>query len=95
MANSGTQPSNVDIQTLYFWPIRVGLYSSCNEAAVRDFFAHKPANFDRKAMRKQAMRWHPNRAMRLFGHARDKDTVHKTVTIVAQVINGIMATYTA
>lgn len=93
LANSGRQPTNREIETLLFWPTRAGSYSSCKEATVKEFFAHRPQSFDRKAFRKQTMRWHPDRATVLFAHAQDAMAIQKVVTMVTQVITGIMETY--
>jgi flagellar biosynthesis GTPase FlhF len=93
LVNSNGQPTNREIETLCFWPTRAGLYSSCNEAAVKEFFAHRPQNLDRKALRRQAVRWYPDRTTRLFVHAQDQATVQRMVTMVTQVITGVMELY--
>lgn len=92
LVSSGKQPTDLEINTSCFWPTRAGVYSSCNEAAVKEFFAHRPNNFDRKALRKQASQWHPDRATRRFAHAYDQAAVQRLVTMVTQVITGVMET---
>jgi phage-related minor tail protein len=42
--------TDLQVETVDFWPTRVGSYSSCNEAAVREFFANGPWALDRKQM---------------------------------------------
>jgi len=94
LVNSSRQPSNREIETLYFWPTRAGLYASCNEAAVKEFFAHRPSNLDRKALRRQVGYWHPDCTTRLFAHAQDQKAVQRMLTMVTQVITGVMESYT-
>ena len=92
LSNSNTQPTDLEIHKLDFWRTREGSLSSCNEVTVRQFFAYRPPALDRKALRRQSMLWHPDRAMRIFAHANNTEAILKTVTMVSQVINGAMET---
>lgn len=88
---SGTHFNDREIEEMRFWPTKLGLYHLCNESDVREFFAHKPAEYDRKMMLQQARRWHKDRAMVFFDHAWDRKATHKAVTMVTQVIDSIIA----
>jgi hypothetical protein len=86
-------PTDLEIYTMDFWPTRVGSYSSCNVASVREFFAYRFASFDRKAMRNHARVWHPDRAMLLFVNAIDKETLLEKVNMVSAIVNGFVGAY--
>lgn len=86
-------PTDLEICIVDFWPTRVGSYASCNEVAVRKFFDHRSSDLERRAMRKHAVVWHPDRAMRLFVNAKDKEAILRTVTMVTQVVNSVMDGY--
>lgn len=85
------QLDDADIRTMGIWPTRSGLYSSCCEDSVKEFFAHRPHKVDRKGLRRQFMRWHPDRAERLFSHVREKESNMHMMTMVSQVVAGVMA----
>jgi hypothetical protein len=94
-ADPKTRPTTItdhEINTVDFWPTRVNSYSSCNEAAVRLFFAKRSLAFNRKEMFEQAKLWHPDRAVTVFGGAKDEESVFRTVTMIQQVINDMIAT---
>jgi hypothetical protein len=86
-------PTDLEIYTMDFWPTRVGSYSSCNVASVREFFAYRFASFDRKAMRNHARVWHPDRAMLLFVNAIDKETLLEKVNMMSAIVNGFVGAY--
>lgn len=95
LADPQTRPTDItDLQvvTVDFWPTRVGSYSSCTEADVKEFFAYRRWTLDRKAMSKHAVIWHPDRVMNLFRRSRNKEAIRETVTMISQVVNGIVDT---
>lgn len=87
---ASVQLDDADIHTMGIWPTRSGSYSSCCEAVVKEFFAHRPEKIDRKALRRQFMRWHPDRAERLFSHVRGREGVLRIMVMVSQVVNEVM-----
>jgi hypothetical protein len=80
-------PTDLEICIVDFWPTRVGSYAFCNKVAVREFFDHRSSDLERRAMRKHAVVWHPDRTMRLFVNAKDKEAM------VTQVTNNVIDTY--
>ena len=44
----------------------------------------------RKWFRQQALRWHPDKATRVFGGLEDEKVVMGKVLMISQVINGLM-----
>lgn len=92
IAYANVQLDDADIRAMGIWPTKSGLYSSCCEVDVEEFFAHRPERIDRKALRRQFMRWHPDRAERLFSHVREKNGVLEMMTMVSQVVTAFMGT---
>lgn len=92
---------NVDIQlsgdqlsSMLFWPTRDGSRHLLNEAEVKKFFLHLPGNDgDMRArgrlLRRQCMRWHPDKAKRYFAQLQDQEDVMRLVTMIAQVLNSM------
>ena len=92
--SSSGMPSDVDLRKSTIWPTKTGLYSSCSEGDVKLFFISQPGSVSRNVIRRQALRWHPDRAVRLFGHVKDEDQLEelmKAVTMISRVVIGIMA----
>jgi hypothetical protein len=93
MSTTG-RPSGFDVRMSSIWPTKTGLYSSCSESDVKLFFTSQPGSVNRNVIRRQALRWHPDRAARLFGHVKDESQLKelmKAVTMISQVVIGIMA----
>jgi len=91
---STDQASHLDVRKTTIWPTKTGSYSSCSEADVKLFFLSQPGSVSRNVIRRQALRWHPDRAARLFGHVKDESQMKelmKAVTMISQVVIGIMA----
>jgi hypothetical protein len=83
-----------DLHKSSIWPTKTGSYSSCSEGDVKLFFTSQPGTVSRNVIRRQALRWHPDRAARLFGHVKDEgqlEELMKAVTMISQVVIGIMA----
>jgi hypothetical protein len=92
--SSTGKPSDLDLRQSTIWPTKTGSYSSCSEGDVKLFFTSQPGSVSRNVIRRQALRWHPDRAARLFGHVKDEDQLKelmKAVTMISQVVVGIMA----
>jgi hypothetical protein len=88
------KPSELDVLQSSIWPTKTGSYSSCSESDVKLFFISQPGSVSRNVIRRQALRWHPDRAVRLFGHVKDESQLRelmKAVTMISQVVIGIMA----
>jgi hypothetical protein len=88
------RPSELDVLQSSIWPTKTGSYSSCSESDVKLFFISQPGSVSRNVIRRQALRWHPDRAVRLFGHVKDESQLEelmKAVTMISQVVIGIMA----
>ena len=84
---------NTDIRASQIWPTKSGSFASCCEEDVRAFFRCQPGDVDRRILRRQALRWYPDRAARLFACVADELVVQellKTVTMISQVVIGIM-----
>jgi hypothetical protein len=83
----------LDIRSYQIWPTKCGSFVSCSEEDVRAFFRCQPGDGGRRMLRRQALRWHPDRAARLFAGVADEVVVGemlKTVTLISQVVIGIM-----
>jgi hypothetical protein len=83
----------VDIRSLQIWPTKRGTFASCCEEDVRAFFRCQPGDSSRRMLRRQALRWHPDRAARLFAGVADEVVVGevlRTVTMISQVMLSIM-----
>lgn len=83
-----------DIRSSQIWPTKSGSFASCCEDDVRAFFRCQPGDVSRRILRRQALRWHPDRAARLFAGVADELVVRellRTVTMISQVVIGIMA----
>jgi hypothetical protein len=92
--SSDNKPSEFDVRMSSIWPTKTGSYSSCSESDVKLFFISQPGSVSRNVIRRQALRWHPDRAARLFGHVKDESQLRelmKAVTMISQVVIGIMA----
>jgi hypothetical protein len=92
--SSDNKPPKVDVRMSSIWPTKTGSYSSCSENDVKLFFISQPGSVSRNVIRRQALRWHPDRAARLFGHVKDESQLKelmKAVTMISQVVIGIMA----
>jgi flagellar biosynthesis GTPase FlhF len=92
--SSTGKPSELDVRMSSIWPTKTGSYSSCSESNVKLFFISQPGSVSRNVIRRQALRWHPDRAARLFGHVKDESQLRelmKAVTMISQVVIGIMA----
>ena len=86
--------SETDVRMSSIWPTKTGLYSSCSESDVKMFFISHPGSVSRNVIRRQALRWHPDRVVRLFGNVKDENQLKelmKAVTMISQVVIGIMA----
>lgn len=84
---------NTDIRTSQIWPTKSGSFASCSEEDVRAFFRCQPGDANRRILRRQALRWHPDRAARLFTCVADEmlvGEVLRTFTMISQVVIGIM-----
>jgi hypothetical protein len=84
---------DTDIRTSQIWPTKSGSFASCSEADVKAFFRCQPGDANRRILRRQALRWHPDRATRLFACVADEvvvGEVSRTVTMISQVVIGIM-----
>ena len=82
-----------DIRTKQIWPTRSGSLASCCEEDVRTFFRYQPGDVNRRMLRRQALRWHPDRAVRLFARVADELVLRelvKTVTMISQIVIGIL-----
>jgi hypothetical protein len=91
--NTNNRSINADIRTIQIWPTKSGSFVSCCEEDVRAFFICHPGDFNRRVLRRQALRWHPDRAARLFACVADElvvGEVLRTVTMISQVVIGIM-----
>jgi hypothetical protein len=91
--NSTSAPIDTDIRTSQIWPTKSGSFASCSEEDVRTFFRCQPGDVNRRILRRQALRWHPDRAARLFASTADGlvvGEVLRTVTMISQVVIGIM-----
>lgn len=85
---------DTDIRSSQIWPTKSGSFASCCEDDVRAFFRCQPGDVSRRILRRQALRWHPDRAARLFASVADEVVVGellRTVTMISQVVIGIMA----
>ena len=85
---------DTDIRTSQIWPTKSGSFASCCEEDVRAFFRCQPGDVSRRILRRQALRWHPDRAARLFAGVADEVVVRellRTVTMISQVVIGVMA----
>jgi hypothetical protein len=92
--SSTDKPSELDLRKSLIWPTKTGSYSSCSESDVKVFFLSQPGSVSRNVVRRQALRWHPDRAARLFGYVKDESQLKelmKAVTMISQVVIGIMA----
>jgi len=88
-----TAAIDTDIRTSQIWPTKSGLFASCCEEDVRAFFRCQPGDVSRRILRRRAFRWHPDHAARLFAYVADEVVVGellKTVTMISQVVIGIM-----
>ena len=84
---------DTDIRTSQIWPTKSGSFLSCSEEDVGAFFRCQPEDGGRRVLRRQALRWHPDRAARLFAGVADELVMRellKTVTMISQVVIGIM-----
>lgn len=90
ISKHSTQLEDTDVRTHLIWPTKTGLYDFCSEADVKVFYRRWLDGHDQKALRRQAMRWHPDRASRLFAHLRDGGELLKKATMIMQVVNGLM-----
>jgi hypothetical protein len=91
--NNRTTPVDTDIRTSQIWPTKSGSFASCCEEDVRAFFRCQPGDVNRRILRRQALRWHPDRAARLFTSMADElvvGEVFRMVTMISQVVIGIM-----
>ena len=83
-----------DIRSSQIWPTKTGSFASCCEGDVTAFFRCQPGDVSRRILRRQALRWHPDRAARLFAGVADEMVVRellRTVTMISQVVIGVMA----
>jgi hypothetical protein len=83
----------LDVRALQIWPTKRGTFASCCEEDVRAFFRCQPGDSSRRLLRRQALRWHPDRAARLFAGVADEVVVGemlRTVTMISQVMLNIM-----
>ena len=92
--NAEVQLSEKELSVLLFWPTRDGTKSKLDEREVKNFFQQQPGNevaggSRGRLLRRQAMRWHPDKALRYFAQMQDGEEIMKTVTMIAQVINGL------
>lgn len=84
---------DADVSICAIWPTKSGLLQSCCEEDVRAFFRCRPKSMNRRMVRRQALRWHPDHAARLFAAVADQNMVGemlRTVTMISQVVIGIM-----
>lgn len=92
--SSDSTKVDVDVRTCEIWPTKSGSYSSCCEEDVKSFFRCQPGSVNRKMLRRQALRWHPDRAVRLFSYVHDEVELGELMaaaTMISQVVIGIMA----
>ena len=92
-ANSTSAAIDTDIRASQIWPTKSGSCASCCGGDVRAFFRCQPGDVSRRILRRQALRWHPDRAARLFACVADEVVVGElmsTVTMISQVVIGIM-----
>ena len=92
--SSTGKPSELDVRMSSIWPTKTGSYASCSESDVKLFFISQPGSVSRNVIRRQVLRWHPDRAARLFGHVKDESQLRelmKAVTMISRVVIGIMA----
>lgn len=92
--SSNNTKVDADLRTCEIWPTKSGSYSSCCEEDVKSFFRCQPGSVNRKMLCRQALRWHPDRAVRLFSHVHDEVELGElmaAVTMISQVLIGIMA----
>lgn len=92
ITNTST-PVGTDIRKSQIWPTKSGSFASCSEEDVRAFFRCQPGDVNRRNLRRQALRWHPDRAARLFACVADElvvGEVLRTVTMISQVVIGVM-----
>jgi hypothetical protein len=92
LAQNNTLVSS-DVRSSLIWPTRRGSLASCCEEDVRAFFRCQPGDVNRRLLRRQALRWHPDRAVRLFASVADDlvlGELVKTVTMISQIVIGIM-----
>lgn len=91
--DSNSAPVNGDIRASQIWPTKSGSFASCSEEDVRAFFRCQPGDVNHRILRRQALRWHPDRAARLFASMADElvvEEVLRTVTMISQIVIGIM-----
>jgi hypothetical protein len=91
-ANANDTSKN-DVRNCQIWPTKRGTFESCCEEDVMAFFRCRPGDGGRRMLRRQALRWHPDRAARLFAGMADEMAVGeliKTLTLISQVVIGIM-----
>lgn len=84
---------DIDVSSCAIWPTKTGLFQSCCDEDVKAFFRCRPESMNRRMLRRQALRWHPDRAARLVARLTDEKMVGevlKTVTMISQVVIGIM-----
>jgi hypothetical protein len=85
--------SKSDIRDCQIWPTKRGTFASCCEEDIRAFFRCQPGEGGRRMLRRQALRWHPDRAARLFACVVDQvvaGELMKVATMISQVLIGVM-----
>lgn len=92
--NVDVQLSGDELGSMRFWPTRDGSRQLVNEAEVEKFFLRLPGDdADTRArgrlLRRQSMRWHPDKATRYFAQLQDQEEVMRLVTMIAQVLNSL------
>jgi hypothetical protein len=86
--DSNSTPVDTDVRTSEIWPTKSGSFVSCCED-VRAFFRYQPGAVNRRILGMQALRWHQDRAARLFACVADElmvGEVMRTVTMISRVV---------
>lgn len=85
-----------DLRDTLPWPVLSGRWQDVDEASVSDFVKHAPgAVFKdsrefRKVVRKELLRWHPDKISQRFPTARDHDQVMRLATTVTRVVKRLL-----
>lgn len=75
------------LRNIILWPVRSGKRADVGPAAVEEFLRHAPEAVLMNTLKKERIRWHPDKIQHRYGALGIDDVVMRSVTEVFQIID--------
>lgn len=75
------------LRNIILWPVRSGKRADVEPAAVEEFLRHAPEAVLMNTLKKERIRWHPDKIQHRYGALGIDDVVMRSVTEVFQIID--------